>query len=226
MRPNVLARLIGAITVLQIFIGSFPLYVRSQLIVGDNAEATVENVLGSELLFRLGMLSEVLVSLTWLSMAFVLYVLFRQVQKELALLFLLLVAVGVTAININAIHISSMLSLLQGTVAVPAFDASENASLGMVLFTLFRKGEIAWSLFAGLWLIPLGYVVYKSNYVPRLFGILLMVASLGYVLPSLFSHVFPDFATTIGQFIVFSGLVEVSFGLWLLIRGVNTPRTV
>ncbi len=225
MSPQRLARLAGAIYFVQIFVGSFPLYVRSTLIVSDDTTATIANVLASETLFRFGMLSEVAVSLTWLSMAFTLFILLKPVRREVSMAFLILVIVGVATINTNVVHLSSALALIEGGVHASSFDSPELQSLGMVLFSVFNKGEVVWGLFAGLWLIPLGFVVLKSRYVPRVFGVLLMLASTGYVLPIIASYVIPEYASTIRPLIVVSGLTEISFGLWLLVKGVNTPES-
>ena len=222
MTSNQLAKLAGTIYFLQIFAGSFPLYVRSRLIVADNVDVTVENVLNAEMLFRFSMLSEVAVSLTWLSIAFILYLLFSKVHRESSILFLVLAVIGVAAINANVVHLASMFSLINGQIHAGAFSVDEQKSLSMVLFTLFKKGEVGWSLFAGLWLIPLGYAVLRSRYLPKSFGILLMLASFGYIIPSLISYISPTVASEAKRLIIFSGIVEISFGFWLLLKGVST----
>ena len=221
MTSNQLARLAGAIYFVQMFAGSFPLYVRSRLITPDNVDQTVADVLQAESLFRFSMLSEVGVSLTWLGIAYVLYLLFSRVQRQSSILFLLLAAVGVAAINANVAHLSSSFALLAGQAHAGTFPIDQQQSLGMAVFTVFKSGELAWSLFAGLWLLPLGYAILHSNYLPRTFGVLLMLASLGYVLASLSSYISPTFSEGVRQLIIFSGLVEIAFGFWLLIKGVN-----
>lgn len=223
MTSNQLARLVGATYFVQFFAGSFPLYVRAQLVAPDDVSITVANILKNESLFRLSMMSDVVVSLTWLSIAFVLFLLLGKVQRSSSVLFLTLTAIGAAAINANVAHLSSTFSLLTGDSYAGVFDLDEQRSLGMVLFTMFKHGESGWSLFAGLWLLPLGYAVFRSNMLPRVFGVLLMLASIGYVVWSLSSHLSPAFAEGAKQLIVFSGLVEIAFGFWLLIKGVSIP---
>lgn len=222
MTTNQLAKLVGTIYLLQILVGSFPLYVRSRLVDAGDAQETVENILNSEMLFRFSMLSEVAVSLTWLSIAFTLYLLFSKAHRESSMLFLSLAAIGVTAINTNVVHLSSMFSLINGQVYTGAFNLEDQRSLGVLLLTMFQRGESVWGLFAGLWLIPLGYAVLRSGYVPKPFGILLIIASFGYILPSLTSYISPNLAAEVKRLILFSGVVEIAFGLWLLFKGVNT----
>lgn len=223
MSSQQLAKLAGLISFVQIFLGSFPLYVRSNLIDPAEIQSTITNVASGDMLFRLSMLSDVFVSLTWLSMAMVLFLLFQSVQREISICFLVLVVVGVAAIIANITYLSNMLALFDGSADLPAFDQSQRESLGMMLFGLFKRGEVAWSIYAGLWLIPLGCVVLKSGYVPKAFGLLLILASLGYVLPALVSYVSPTLAEQFRPLIVGSGLVEISFGLWLLIIGIKSP---
>jgi len=223
MDANQLARLTGAIYFVQMFAGSFPLYVRSRLVTADNVDQTVADILQAESLFRYSMLSEVAVSLTWLGIAYVLYLLLSRVQRESSILFLLLAAVGVAAINANVAHLSSSFLLLTGQAYAGTFPLDQQQSLGIAMFAVFKRGEISWSLFAGLWLLPLGYAILRSHFLPGVFGVLLMMASLGYVLASLSSYVSPTFSADARQLIIFSGLIEIAFGFWLLIRGVNDP---
>lgn len=221
MRPNRLARLAGSVYLVQIFAGSFPFYVRAKLFEPDGA-ATAANVVASETLYRLGMLSEVLVGLTWLSIAFILFVLLKPVRKELSRLFLILTIVGVAAMNMNVVFLGGALLLFKGALSSVTYELGDLQGLGMLLLSLFERGSMVYGLFTGLWLLPLGYVVLKSGYLPKVFGVLLMVGCFGYVVPVIASYVLPEYES-IQLLVLVSAVAEISFGLWLLFKGVKTP---
>ena len=222
MNPDQLARLAGSIYLVQFFSGSFPLYVRSRLVAPGDAAATAANVLGSETLYRLSMLSEVVVSLTWLSIAFTLFILLKQVRRELASLFLILTIVGVAAINVNVVFLSGALALFEGGAYSASFEPGQLQALGLLLLSLFDKGWMVAGLFTGLWLLPLGYVVRQSAYLPKVFGVFLMLGCFGYVIPVVASYVAPE-VHWIRRLDIVSGVAEISFGLWLLLKGAATP---
>ena len=213
------ARIAGAVYLAQAFFASVSLYVRSSLINADDAEATIDAILASELLFRAGMLSEVAVSLTWLTIAFCLYTVHRRAQPAFSLLFLVLVVIGAALINANAIFLRSALELIEAQGAAAAFDAPAQQSLGLIFLAAFDIGESVWALFAGLWLIPLGWVVYATRSVPRVLGVLLIVASLGYLVPIVVGYVSPAQGDALRILVAPAGLIETALGLWLLFRG-------
>ena len=221
MRPSHLARFVGVVYLIQTFVGSFPLYVRSQLIVANDASKTAANILNAETLFRFGLLSEVAVSFTWFAIAYLLYSLFADRHRRLSLLFLVMVVVGISTLTANSIFLASTLDLLTGTASVSGFDAGQSYSLAMMLLAQFGRGEAAWGLWAGLWLIPLGVIVSKGVGVPKVFGPLLILASLGYALPVIASFILPGLKEPLRWLIVYSGLAELSWGIWLLVKGVD-----
>ena len=125
--------------------------------------------------FRLGLVVALLSAFLFLMAAWGLYVLLRPVNQDLALLFLLLNAVGV------AIQCASMLSLvsalLQGDGAshMQAYSAAQLEGLAYLSINVYKTGFVTAQLFFGTWLFPLGYLVYKSTFLPRFLGVLLML---------------------------------------------------
>lgn len=218
-----LARTVGWIYLLQIFIGSFPLYVRSRLVVEADAQATAHNIMASETLFRLGMLSDLLVSFSWFFIAYCLFLILYKNVYSLALLFLIFVIVGITTLSGNLIFLHGSLDLYGQHIGGGITELGAN-SLAMLTIGLFERGEAAWGFWAGVWLIPLGLAILKTEIVPRMFGYLLIVASLGYILPVLAAIAYPPLTAPFRMIIIYSGLVEVAFGFWLLIKGVDQSR--
>jgi hypothetical protein len=72
-----------------------------------------------------------------------------------------------------------------------------------------------------LWLVPMGYLVFKSGFLPRILGVLLVIVCIGYLTQDLASFLFPDLKLNI---ILFTGWGELILPLWLLIKGVNVER--
>lgn len=214
------ARVAGVLYLLVIVFGVFvELVVRSRIIVPGDAATTASNIMTSEWLFRIGFASDILMILSFLLLPLAFYVLFKPVNKRLALLVVILVSVSVPLMLVNMLIYVSPLVFLSGADYLAVFSAEQLNSLAMSSFDLYTAGVLLATLFHGLWLLPLGYLVYKSGYFPRVFGVLLMLACLGFVLetvqyflaPSLDVITYPAYALEI--------LGEFGFCGWLLIRG-------
>lgn len=172
--------------------------------------------------FRLGLVIAFISAFLFLLSAWGLYVLLRPVNEYLALLFLLLIAVGV------AIQCASMLSLvsamLQGDEAsrMQAFSPAQMEGLSYLSIHVYKTGYVATQLFFGMWLFPLGYLVYKSNSLPRILGVLLMldgIAELIWFFQALLWPTAPAAIRYPGAAV--SLLAEVGLALWLLVKGVK-----
>jgi hypothetical protein len=88
----------------------------------------------------------------------------------------------------------------------------------MLFLDLHEYGILIATIFWGLWLLPLGYLVFKSGYIPRILGVLLIIGGFGYLIDFVVFFIFPNFEVSIGQF---TFLGEILLPLWLLIKGVN-----
>ncbi len=171
--------------------------------------------------FRLGLVVALLSAFLFLMAAWGLYVLLRPVNQDLALLFLVLNAVGV------AIQCASMFplisALLQGDGAsrMHAYSAAQLEGLAYLSINVYKTGFVTAQLFFGMWLFPLGYLIYRSGYVPRLLGILLLLDGIavliwfvqGLLLPAHHAIIYPGLAV--------SFIAEVGLASWLLIKGVK-----
>lgn len=212
------ARLAGWLYLLVIPLGIFGgLYVPSKLIVSGDAAATAANLLASESLFRLGIVSELLASIDMLFVVLLLYGLLKFVNKSMALLMVMLVAAGASIAMLSKVFQFAPLMLAGSDPA--GFTAGQVQALITLFLGLHNRGGNIAFIFWGLWLFPLGWLVVKSGFFPRIIGILLMIASFGYALNS--------FAILLGYSLgigMFSALGEIVFILWLLIRGVNAER--
>ena len=171
--------------------------------------------------FRLALVVALVSAFLFLVTAWGLYVLLRPVNKNLALLFLLLNAVGV------AIQCASMLpllsALLTGDAGSPmqAFSAAQLEGLGLLSATVYKVGFVTAQLFFGTWLFPLGYLVYKSGYLPRFLGVLLLADGIAVLVWFFQALVLPSHPAITTPGIVVSLLAEVGLTLWLLVMGVK-----
>src|SRR5664280_3478674 len=163
--------------------------------------------------FRLGLLLAFISAFLFLMTAWGLYVLLRTVNRDLALLFLLLNAVGV------AIQCASLLQLIS------AIQAPEVAATAQLAANVYRSGFAAAQLFYGTWLFPLGYLVIKSKFLPRLLGILLILDGFAEMIWFTQALLLPAYPAIKVPGLVVSLLAEVGLALWLLIEGVSSPTT-
>jgi Domain of unknown function (DUF4386) len=169
--------------------------------------------------FRLGLVIALLSAFLFLMAAWGLYVLLRRVNEDLALLFLLLNTVGV------AIQCASMLPLvsamLLGDAANPmqAYSAAQLEGLAYQSIDVYKTGFVMAQLFFGTWLFPLGYLVYKSGFLPRFLGVLLVLDGIAELIWFLQALLLPAYPAIHLPGTVVSFVAEVGLALWLLIKG-------
>jgi hypothetical protein len=188
--------------------------------MGD-ASQVYQAIVTNEGSFRLGLVVALITGFLFLMSAWGLYVLLRRVNENLALLFLLLNAVGV------AIQGASMLSLvsamLQGDTAshMQAFSAAQLEGLAYLSINVYKAGWVTAQLFFGTWLFPLGYLVYKSGYLPRLLGVLLVLDGFAVLIWFLQALLLPAYTAIHYPGLALSFVAELGLGLWLLVKGVR-----
>ena len=132
--------------------------------------------------------------------------------------------VSVTIGFINKLNQIAALLLLSGADYLTAFTADQFQALVPLFLDLHEVGIMIAYIFWGLWLFPLGYLVFKSGFLPRILGILLMIGWFGYMLDFFTFFLFPDFNATIQPVFQITGIGEFLFPLWLLIKGVNVEE--
>lgn len=218
-----IARLAGLAYLTNILTGVFAQYVRSTLIVPGDAAATAGNVMASEFLFRLGFMSDLIMVTAYLLMGVLFYILLRPVNQNVALLMLMLDLAGVPMLGINMLNQFAPLLLLNGAGYVQAFPAAQLQALVMFFLDLQNYGYLIAAISYGAYLLPLGYLVYKSGYLPRILGVLLMLASLGQMIPLFQMSLLPGYDIITYPGLAVAILAEFSFCLWLLIKGAKMP---
>lgn len=210
------ARVAGLLYLVVAITGFFSQYVNDRLIVGGDAAATSKYILDSEWLFRIGIVNDLIMVVSWIMLGYVLYTLFETVNRNNGLLMVSFVLVGGTIVCINALNKFAALLILKGVDYFPTFEAGQIQGQTMFYLDLSRGGNFIAHIFFGLWLFPLGYLVFKSNFIPRILGILLAIAGFGYIVDFFAFFLLPDFELKTTQF-TFWG--EVLLLIWLLIKG-------
>jgi hypothetical protein len=199
-------------------------YVRSRIIVSGDAAATANNIMGSELFFRIGFVTELVSAVFFVLAAWALYVLLKPVNKNLALLFLLLNLGGVAVECINALNLYAALQFLSGANYLTAFQTGQLQAMAMSSLNLYTNGFLIAQIFFSAWLLPLGYLVYKSRFLPKFLGLLLILDFFGNMSWFLQGFLLPDYGILAYPGNVISFIAEISLTLWLLIMGVKEQK--
>jgi Domain of unknown function (DUF4386) len=197
------------------------LYVPSVLVVPGDAAATARNIMGSEWLFRSGIVSHLVGQLIFVLLVLTLYQLLRPVNKDYSVLMVTLALLGVPIALVNEVNHFAVLMLLSGTDYLEPLTRGQIEAQAMLFLDLRRSGLVVAQVFWGLWLLPLGYLVFRSGFLPRLLGVLLIVAGVGYVVDVVVAVLLPNIDSTISQF-TFVG--ELLFPLWLVFKAVNVDQ--
>ena len=213
------ARLAGLIYLITVATGLISLmYVPSQISGNGDAVATVNNIAGFDWLFRLGVVAESLQYLFFLLLGLVLYRLLGPVNRNAAVLMVALVAVAVPMGFLAVANKLDVLSLLHGNVhrALLAPDQLH----ARVLFSIdaYYNRILVSELFWGLWLFPFGYLVFRSGFLPKALGILLMAGCFSYLVTFFGQTLLPRH--TIPDFVMWPvAIAEIASCLWLLVVG-------
>ncbi len=195
------------------------LYVPSKLIVHGNVTATANNIANNETLFRLGIATDLIGQALFMFVALALYDLLKGVNWRHALLMLVLILVAIPIAFLNEVNSIAALVLVRGAEFLSPFDKPHRDALAMLFLNLRGGGFDIAGIFWGLWLFPLGLLVYWSGFIPRFLGVLLMIACFAYLANSFTSLVLPSYETIVSRWVSPLQLAEMVFMLWLLIKG-------
>jgi Domain of unknown function (DUF4386) len=215
------ARIAGLLYLVNGVTGFFGIiYVPSRLIVSGNAAATANNILDSEGLFRFGVVSELICATEFVFLLWVLYRLLVAVNKTQASLMVILGLLQIPIMFVNVLNEIAALALLRGANFLSVFDQPQRQALAMQFLNLHGDGFVIAGIFWGLWLFPFGILVYRSRFLPRILGVLLIAACFGYLAQSLSSLLLPNYENVVYRFAgIALTLAEPAIILWLLIRG-------
>ncbi|MGH9511649.1 MAG: DUF4386 domain-containing protein [Terriglobales bacterium] len=217
-------RVAGLWYLLLIFLGPLRLiYIPSKLFVTGSAAATVDNIGAHQQLFRLGIASDLVgaVVLVLLTLAF--YRLFAEVDRNLAVMVVIFGGVMPALLYFTGVVADlGALTVVRGAGFLSVFEKSQQDALTMLLLKLRDLQNTAAETLWGVWLLPLGMLVYRSRFLPRFLGVWLTLGGAAYLAVSLTGVLAPQYQGqifTISQPFTFA---EIAFTLWLVIKGSAT----
>jgi hypothetical protein len=211
----------GACQLLEGLAATFPqVFVIDKLVVSGNAPSTAANILGHEVLFLFGFGSALCGVMFHIAWAFLANELLKPVNKSLSSFALLVMLVGCAIQSITALIYLAPFIILETGGALRPFTTEQLQALAYVFVRLNTYSFDLYLVFFGFWCVLAGYLIFKSTFIPRIFGLLLMIDGLGWMM-----YLSPWFAVSIFPFIAaVSALGEIPLELWLIIKGVNAPR--
>jgi hypothetical protein len=217
------ARVAGVLYALLVVIGLIGLmYLPAFFIVRGDAAATAKNILASELLYRTWVTVDMAGNILFVFVVLALYQLLKEVNRVHATLMMVLALVSVPLSLVNTVAMTAPLVLLSGADFLAPLDQHQLEALAYAFLRLRGQGIVVASVFWGLWLLPFGLLVYRSGFIPRIIGVLLWVAGIGYVLDCLVSLLAPA-NTALSPVLRVLEAGELPIVLWLLIVGAKDP---
>jgi uncharacterized protein DUF4386 len=220
--PRLNARIAGVFYLVTILTRMFvEIFVRNRLVVSDNAAATANNIVAHEPLWRLGFATDIIAFASYIALAALLYELLKPVNQSLSLVaaFFGLVASVVHAIS-SLFHLAPLV-LLGGAPYLTVFTVEQLQALALVFLRLRAAAYHNIGLvFFGLYLLSVGILIFKSAFLPRIIGVVMVLAGLSYM-----PFLSPPLARSMQPYILFFPAIgQISLTLWLLVMGVNAQR--
>jgi hypothetical protein len=224
--PITRVRLAALLVLLLIPVAVFGmLYVPSTLIVPGDAATTARNIQASESLFRLGIASTLLSHLSsdifW---PLVLYHLLKPVNKSMASLMVIFSLVGFPISMLNELNQFAVLAVLRDAGSPPVYTPDQLRALVSLFVGLHADGIRIATIFWGLWLFPYGYLVFKSGFLPKVLGLMLMIGCFGYLIQSFAEIIWPNLEASIGLLPLLGSLGELLTPLGLVDKGVDSGQ--
>lgn len=223
--PLIYARVGGLLYLIIIVFGiSSEVVIRSSLIVPGDADVTASNILQSQTLFRMGFVADSIMLLADVAIALVLYILLKPVNRILSLTAAAFRLMQAAILGLNLLNYYAALLLLTGAGYIATFEGKELNLLAMFFLNLHSHGYDLGLIFFGVSNLILGYLVIKSKYIPAILGFGLIGAALVYLSGSYTRFLFPSYVSFMEPVYIIPLIAELSFCLWLLVKGVRVQE--
>jgi hypothetical protein len=207
------------------------IYIPSKLFVKGNAAATVTNIAAHQWLFRAGIVSDLIGSVALVFLALALYRLFRGVDQNLAVQVVIFGGIMPALLYfVGVVDDLAALAIARGIDFLSVFSKPQLDGLAMFFLGLRDHQNTAAEILWGLWLFPLGILIYKSHFMPRFLGVWLVLGGVAYVALSLTGVLFPAYQGKVFNISQPAMFGEMALMLWLVIKGAlplaeeNAPR--
>lgn len=219
-------KIAGVFFLLMVIFGLFSeILVRQRLIVVTDAVVTASNILSHPLLYRLAIVSDILMAMFYLFTSFALYYLLESVNKKLASVMVVFTLAGSVMLMINVLNLTVPIYLLEAKSYLDVISLSQRQAFSLFYIELFNHGYMIGQVFFALWVLPLGLLILRSKFIPKVFGIFFIIESACYLLSVLVHFIIPG--TMFENLLHIPGMIaEFSFLFWLLISGFYPFRMV
>jgi hypothetical protein len=223
--PQLLARTAGVLYLITIIMGVFAeAYVRGTLVVRDDATATATNILAHEPLYRFGLAADLVMLVCYIGVTLLFYELFKQVNRSLSRLAAFFSLVGIAVLAVNSLNHLAPLVLLGGAHYLNPLETNQLQALARMSLKMHAAGYSISGVFFGIYCLLIGYLVFRSDFLPRLLGALMAIGGLSYLIDSFATLISPQLAARLPDVMVLGGIAELSLCLWLIVAGVNGPK--
>ena len=214
------ARLAGVLGLITVVAGGFgEAYVPGRIFVAGDPAATAQRILGSESLFRWGFAGYLVEALCDAALTMVFWVLVRPVHRNLAMLMVVFRIISTCGFGGAQVLYFGALTTLQGGATVAALPTAQMESLAYVLLRVAAFGGALFSTFYGVANVVFGWLIYRSGYLPRVFGVALMVMGVAFAARTFLLILAPAYAS--GWLLATAAVAFIPFILWLLVKGVD-----
>lgn len=223
--PRRLARIAGALYLTNIIGGAFAIGLVNNTLFTTDLATTAHNIQSHELLYRSGLAAHIVVVVTNVPLALLFYELFKVVNRKLALLdaFFVLVATSIEAASI--INQFAPLALLNSAPYAHAVPTQQLHALASLSGALSDGSYNIYTVFFGLDILCLAYLVFRSGFLPRALGVLLALDAVAYLVYAFVDVLTPEFAAHLVPWVQMPApLAEGALSLWLLVIGLNTEE--
>ena len=218
LRPR--ARITGVVYLLYFLTAIIGEFFLRGLVVDGDAAATANNILAHESLFRLGLATGLISTAFYVAVTALFYDLFKAVSRSLSLLAAFFSLVGCAILAFASLFQLAPLVVLGGSQYLSVFKVEQLRALALMFLELNTQAGNICVVFFGVYCLLIGYLIFRSTFLPRLLGVLMALAGLGWLTflsPPLANHLSP-------YNLVLGFLAELALMLWLLVRGVNVQR--
>ena len=217
------AKIAGVLGLLSFVGGGFgEAYVPSALVVSADATATAKNIIALDSLFRLGFAGYLVEALCDVGLTWVLYVLLRPVHRDLALLTVFFRVISTAGFAMAQVLYFAASPILGGADYLKTFSPGQLNTLALLLVKVGGFGGGVFSMFYGVASVFLGYLIFRSSFLPKVLGVLLALSGLGFVTSTFVSVLAPAYATPL--LFVPAAVAWLCLTLWLLVKGVDVPK--
>lgn len=218
--PRFRARVAGVFYLLVFVMGGVALSVGGNLVVQGDAAATASNIVAHESLFRLRFVADLIATACYVVVTALFYELFKPVSRRLSLVAAFVSVVGCAIGAVACTFYLAPLAILGGASYLGVFSPEQLQALALMFVTLYVRTYGIGLVFFGFYCLAIGYLIFRSKFLPSVLGVLMAFAGLGWL-----TFLSPPLASSLSPYVLAPGIIgEGALTLWLLAMGVDAKR--